>query len=52
MGGFLGPFLVGLLVDFTGTFISGSVFFLIICLIIASLMFLLKPAPAIADNGI
>jgi cyanate permease len=50
IGGFLGPFLAGFLVDFTGTFISGGIFFLVLGFVIAFLMFLLKPAAVVGKN--
>jgi fucose permease len=50
MGGFLGPFIVGFLVDYTGTFMTGAVFLLLLVLVISSLMYLLKPEAAVGMN--
>ena len=50
-GGFLGPWAVGALVDITGTFISGAVLLIILCLVIFTVTFLLKPRGASAENG-
>ena len=43
MGGFTGPLIMGVLVDLTGTFMIGAVFLAILCLVIFSMTFLLKP---------
>ena len=42
IGGFAGPFLMGVLVDLTGTFLSGALFLAILCIAIAALTFLLR----------
>ena len=42
IGGFTGPFIMGFLVDFTGTFLAGAVFFAVLSLIILGLTFMLK----------
>ena len=42
MGGFAGPFFMGVLVDFTGTFMAGALFLAILCLAIAALTYFLK----------
>ena len=42
IGGFAGPFLMGVLVDLTGTFMSGALFLAILCIAIAALTFLLR----------
>lgn len=43
IGGFTGPLAMGVLVDITGTFITGAVFLAAIALAIALLTFLLRP---------
>jgi hypothetical protein len=51
-GGFLGPFIVGFLVDITGTFMTGAVFLFFLGFVISSLMLLLKPTAAnVTDAG-
>jgi len=42
IGGFLGPFVVGLLVDLTGTFLSGASFLASLSLVVMMLTFFLK----------
>jgi cyanate permease len=42
IGGFTGPFTMGVLVDLTGTFLAGAVFFAILNLAILGLTFILK----------
>ena len=42
-GGFMGPLIVGALVDLTGTFIAGAFFLIGLCLVISSMTFILKP---------
>ena len=37
IGGFAGPFLMGILVDLTGSFMTGAVFLTILCIAIAAL---------------
>ena len=43
IGGFLGPFVVGVLVDLTGAFLAGAVFLALMGAAILALMLLLKP---------
>jgi cyanate permease len=42
MGGFAGPFFMGVLVDFTGTFMAGALFLASLCIAIAGLTYFLK----------
>jgi cyanate permease len=42
IGGFAGPFMMGVLVDATGTFLSGTFFLAGLCIAISGLTFLLK----------
>ena len=42
IGGFTGPLVMGFLVDFTGTFLAGAVFFAVLSLAILGLTFMLK----------
>ena len=49
-GGFIGPMIMGILVDLTGTFISGAFFLIILCIIIFSMTFMLKFSP-VSDQG-
>ena len=42
IGGFTGPFIMGFLVDFTATFLSGTIFFAALSLAILGLTFMLK----------
>jgi cyanate permease len=42
IGGFAGPFIMGLLVDLTNTFLAGAIFFAVLNLAILGLTFLLK----------
>jgi cyanate permease len=48
IGGFLGPFAVGVLVDLTGTFLAGAVFLTLLGAAILALMCLLRPQ-AVSD---
>jgi len=50
-GGFMGPLIVGALVDLTGTFISGAFFLMFLCLVISSMTFILKPRPVLDSRG-
>jgi cyanate permease len=50
IGGFFGPFLVGFLVDLTGSFLMGTVFLSCLGLMICTLMFLLRTPPAHEDR--
>lgn len=50
-GGFMGPLIVGALVDLTGTFISGAFFLIFLCLVIFAMTFILKPRPALDPKG-
>lgn len=50
-GGFLGPWAVGALVDLTGTFVSGAVLLIILCLVIFMVTFLWNPRGASAGRG-
>jgi MFS family permease len=50
-GGFMGPLIVGALVDLTGTFISGAFFLIFLCLVISSMTFILKPRPVLDSRG-
>jgi MFS family permease len=50
-GGFMGPLVVGALVDLTGTFISGAFFLIGLCLVIFSMTFILKPRPVLDSGG-
>lgn len=45
IGGFFGPFIVGYLVDLSGTFLTGGVFLSVLGAIIFGLMFFLKTDP-------
>jgi cyanate permease len=51
IGGFTGPFIMGLLVDVTGTFLAGTLFFAALSLAITGLTFLLKPNRESLDGG-
>jgi len=42
IGGFTGPLIMGFLIDLTGTFLAGTVFFAVLSLIILGLTFMLK----------
>ncbi len=42
IGGFTGPFIMGFLVDFTGTFLAGAIFLAVLSLAILGLTFMLK----------
>jgi cyanate permease len=42
IGGFTGPFIMGFLADFTGTFLAGTIFFVVLSLAIISLTFMLR----------
>lgn len=42
IGGFAGPFIMGFLMDFTGTFLSGTIFFALLSLAISGLTFMLN----------
>jgi hypothetical protein len=42
IGGFAGPFLMGVLVDLTGTFMAGALFLAGLCLATAALSYFLK----------
>jgi cyanate permease len=42
IGGFAGPFFMGVLVDLTGTFMAGALFLASLCLAIAALTYFLK----------
>ncbi len=50
-GGFMGPLIVGTLVDLTGTFILGAFFLIGLCLVIFSMTFILKPRPVLDSGG-
>lgn len=50
-GGFIGPLIVGALVDLTGAFISGAFFLIILCLVIFSMTFILKSRPVSDPRG-
>ena len=45
VGGFLGPLVFGVLVDLTGSFLSGATFLALLCCGIAGLILLLKVSP-------
>jgi len=45
IGGFAGPFVMGVLVDLTGTFMAGAVFLAALCMAIAVLTHFLKGTP-------
>ena len=42
IGGFTGPLIMGVLVDLTGTFLTGAIFLSVLCLVIFLMTFLLK----------
>ena len=44
IGGFTGPFIMGILVDATGSFMAGALFLAGLCLVLAALTFLLYTA--------
>ncbi len=46
IGGFTGPFIMGTLVDATGTFMAGALFLAGLCLAMAGLTLLLTQRPA------
>ena len=50
IGGFWGPFIVGFLVDWTGTFMAGVSFLAFLGLVICVLMFFLRTQAAVADT--
>ena len=50
IGGFWGPFIVGFLVDWTGTFMAGVSFLAFLGLVICVLMFFLRTQAAIAET--
>jgi cyanate permease len=50
IGGFWGPFIVGFLVDWTGTFMAGVSFLAFLGLVICVLMYLLGVQPVIIDT--
>jgi cyanate permease len=50
IGGFWGPFIVGFLVDWTGTFMAGVSFLAFLGLVICVLMFFLRAQSAITDT--
>ena len=45
MGGFMGPLIMGALVDATGTFLAGVILLAVLCLVISLLSLLLKTVP-------
>jgi fucose permease len=42
IGGFAGPFLMGVLMDLTGTFMAGALFLACLCLAIVAFTYFLK----------
>ena len=46
IGGFTGPLIMGALVDITGGFLAGVLFFAVLCLAFAVLTLYLKTSPA------
>jgi len=47
IGGFAGPFFMGVLVDLTGTFMAGALFLAGLCLVIAVFTYFLKPSQGV-----
>ena len=47
IGGFAGPFFMGVLVDLTGTFMAGALFLAGLCLVIAGFTYFLKPSQGV-----
>jgi cyanate permease len=51
IGGFVGPFLMGALVDLTSTFLAGIIFFAILNAAILALTFMIETRPALESTG-
>jgi len=47
IGGFAGPFFMGVLVDLTGTFMAGALFLAGLCLVIAAFTYFLNPSQGV-----
>lgn len=51
IGGFLGPFIFGVLVDLTGAFLPGASFLALLCSIVSGLFLLLKISPQLRQKA-
>jgi MFS-type transporter involved in bile tolerance (Atg22 family) len=51
IGGFFGPFVIGFLVDLTGSFMAGAIFLALLAAVIAVLMIPLKTGAAAPKPG-